>query len=257
MSTEIQPGFSFNPGQLIPNAPLIFPGESELFQLLELTAEYAGYFGYVGEIIAVVAEIIVVILQLIDQLVSAFEGKPRAQDTLTVAKRLANGQSPIAHLMSTQITRNLNQNNIVLSSSDANDQKVLGDIRKQAELLLTQLGTTAARAKTVVDNVDRPTSGNQKLPAELNQPIPVDQLMVGPQQLQQDYIDHYNARIKQGDDPLQAAQKATNWVLQHSKLGNLGKIEIRPVPLPFHHSPRLVLQANIGMQHKISAFPML
>ena len=113
----IQPGFGFQPGQLIPPAPLIFPGEQDLFMLLELTAEYAGYFGYIGQIIAVIAEVILVILELIDELVSLFTGKPRAQDTLTVAKRLGRGQSPVAHLMSVQISRNLDQNNIVLSSS--------------------------------------------------------------------------------------------------------------------------------------------
>ena len=228
----IQPGFGFQPGQLIPPAPYIFPGEQDLFQLLELTAEYAGYFGYVGEIIAVIAEVILVILELIDELVSLFTGKPRAQDTLTVAKRLGRGQSPVAHLMSVQISRNLDQNNIVLSSSSAADQKVLGDIRKQAELMLEQMGTPAARAKLVVDEVWTQTqSATQKLPVELDQPIPNGLLMVGPQQVQLDYINHYNSRIKQGFDPLKAGQLATNWVLQNSKLGDLGKIVIRMKPL--------------------------
>src|ERR1700730_3110314 len=212
----IQPGFGGLPGQLIPPAPLIFPGEADLFMMLEYTAEYAGYFGYIGQIIAVIAEVILVILQLIDQLVSIFEGKPRAQDTLTVAHRLGKGQSPVAHLMSVQISRNLDQNNIVLSSSLAADQKVLGAIRKQAELMLTQMGTPAARAKQVVDEVwTQTTSGTQKLPVELNQPVPAGLMMVGTQQVQQDYIDHYNSRIKQGFDPLKAAQLATHWVLQN------------------------------------------
>lgn len=230
--SEVQPGFGFQPGQFIPNAPLIFPGENDLFMLLEITAEYAGYFGYYGEIVAFVAELIEFILELIDELVAVFSGKPRALDTLTVAHRLGTGQSPVAHLMSVQISRNLDQNNIVLSSSDPADQKILGHIRAQGEQMLVQQGVTAARAKQVIDEVWTQTIGkNQKLPAELDQPIPQGLLMVGTQQFQQDYINHYNARIRQGLDPLKAAQLATHWVLYNSKMGDLGKVEIRLKPL--------------------------
>jgi hypothetical protein len=237
----IQPGFGFQPGQLIPTAPLIFPGEQDLFMLLEFTAEYAGYFGAIGYVISIIAEVIIVILQLIDELVSIFEGKPRAQDTLTVAHRLANGQSPVAHLMSVQIGRNLDQNNIVLSSSDPNDQQVLGHIRTQAQAMLVAQGVDAARAKQVVDEVWTQTiDKNQKLPAELDQPIDPRLIMIGPQQLQQEFINHYNSRIRQGLDPLKAGQLATNWIYQNGKLGDLGKIQIRLkplIPIPGHLCP--------------------
>ena len=154
-------GFSFQAGELITGPPTIFPGEEELFQLLELGIEYGGYWT------ALVSAIILVILELIDELVLLFTGKPRAQDTLTVAKRLANGKSPLAHLMATQIHRNLNQNNIVLSSSDPADQKILGAIRKQAEASLVMLGASQARATQVVDNVwTNTTSATEKLPVD-------------------------------------------------------------------------------------------
>jgi hypothetical protein len=220
-----QPGFSFNPGQLIPQAPYIFPGEQELFMLLEMTAQYAG--GWT----AVIAEIILIILEVIDILVSLFTGKPREQSTLTVAQRLSRGSSPVAHLMSVQIHRNLSQNNIVLSSSDAAAQKVLGAIRKQAEAALEAMGTPAARAVNVVDQVwNNTTSGTQPLPSELNQPIPQQFVMIGPKAIQDDYIAHYNQYVKQGFDPLKAAQKATNWIYTNSRLADLGQIQIRPRP---------------------------
>lgn len=225
-------GFTFDQGQLIITAPTIFPGEKDLFQLLYMTAEYAG--GWV----AVVAAIVLIILELIDELVLLFTGKPRAQDTLTVAKRLAKGKSPLAHLMATQIHRNLNQNNIVLSSSDPADQKVLGAIRKQAEASLVMLGASQARATQVVDNVwTNTTSATEHLPVELDSSFPQGFVLVGPQQVELDYQTHYNARIKQGLDPQQAARDATNWILTNSKLGDLGKIGVRPLPLPVLPQP--------------------
>src|SRR5216684_5916628 len=217
-----QPGFGFNIGQLIPSAPYIFPGEQELFMLLELTAQYGGGW------IAVVAEIILIILELIDFLVQLFTGKPGEQSTLTVAGRLSRGQSPVAHLMAVQIHRNLQQNNIVLSDSDPAAQTILGAIRKQAEASLIAMGTPAARAVAVVDQVwTQTTSATEKLPAELNQPVLPGYTMVGPQQVQLDYIIHYNGHIKRGFDPLKAAQSATNWIYNNSKLGDLGKIGFR------------------------------
>src|SRR5580698_5754157 len=103
---QLPDGFGFNPGQLIPSAPMVFPGEQDLIYLLEFAAEYGGYW------VALVSEIVIVILELINELVALFTGKPRSEDTLTVASRLANGISPIAHIMATQIQRNLNQNGI-------------------------------------------------------------------------------------------------------------------------------------------------
>ena len=62
-------------------------------------------------------------------------------------------------------------------------------------------------------------------------------MLVGPQQVEIDYQTHYNARIKQGLDPQQAARDATNWILTNSKLGDLGKIGVRPQPLPVLPQP--------------------
>jgi len=230
---QLPDGFSFQPGELIPTAPYIFPGEQDLCMFLELVAEYAGYFGVVGEIIAVIAEVIEVILELIDYLVSLFEGKPRSQDTLTVASRLAHGQSPIAHIMATQIHRNLVQNNIVLSSSDPGDQKILGAIRAQAKASLVGAGATEDAATKAVDDVwSKTTSGLQPLPAILNDPLPTTATLVGDPAMQLAYATHYNQLIKQGLTPAKAASKTTSWLWNTGKMEWLSHTKVVPTPLP-------------------------
>lgn len=237
-STEQPDGFGFQPGELIPSAPYIFPGEEELCYALEFAAEFGDYIPVIGWIVALVAEIIDAILQLIDELVLVFTGKARAQDTLTVAGRLARGVNPAATLMAVQIHRNLSQNNIVLSSSDAADQKILGDIRKQGEAMLVAQGATQARATTVVDHVwTQTTSKTQPLPVELNSPLPSQLTLLGTIAQQALYVKTYNQAIQNGDDPQQAAKKATDKLLQGSKLGDLGKMRVVPMPLPVLPQP--------------------
>lgn len=232
VSSPQQPdGFGFQPGELIPSAPYIFPGEEELCYVLEFAAEFGDYIPVVGWIIALVAEIIDAILQLIDELVLIFTGKPRSQDTLTVAGRLARGINPAATLMAVQIHRNLSQNNIVLSSSDAADQKVLGDIRKQGEAMLVAQGASQARATKVIDQVwTQTTTKTEPLPVELNSALNAQLTLVGTIAQQAEYVKTYNKAIQEGDDPQQAAKKATDKLLNGSKLGDLGKMKIVPMP---------------------------
>lgn len=230
--SQLPDGFGFNPGELIPTAPYVFPGEQDLVYLLE----------FVGELnipyISVIADIIEVILELIDELVAIFTGKPRSLDTLTVAQRLGRGANPIAHIMSTQISRNLQQNNIVLSSSNASDQTILGEIRGQAKRNLVAAGATEARATHVVDQVwNNTSSATEPLPPEFSQALPAGLTMVGTTAMQAAYVTHYNADIQKGLDPSQAAQKAYNWLLTHSKLGDLGKMSVQPLPPPITQPP--------------------
>jgi hypothetical protein len=238
---QLPDGFSFLTGQLIPTAPYIFPGESELCIFLELTATYAGYIPVVGWIIALVAEVVELILELIDELVAVFTGKPRAQDTLTVAGRFAHGSNFVAHLVATQISRNLSQNNIVLSDSDPAAQKVLAEIRAQAKTMLVAQGASVARASQVIDNVwTQTSSATQPLPPELTQPIPQGLWVVGPQALTTIYVTTYNQAIQNGDDPSQAAKKATKALLNDGKMGDLNLIQIlpyQPPPIPIVPNP--------------------
>lgn len=140
--------------------------------------------------------------------------------------------------MAVQIHRNLSQNNIVLSSSDAADQKILGDIRKQGEAMLVAQGATQARATTVVDHVwTQTTSKTQPLPIELNSPLPSQLTLLGTIAQQALYVKTYNQAIQNGDDPQQAAKKATDKLLQGSKLGDLGKMRVVPMPLPVLPQP--------------------
>jgi hypothetical protein len=213
-------GFSFQPGELIPEAPYIFPGESELVEFCELAAIFGSYIPVFGWIVSIVAEIIEAVLELIDYLVSIFEGTPLQQKTLTVAGRLGNGKSPIAQIMGAQISRNWSQNGIALSDSDASAQKILGAIRTQAKANLVTAGATEAEATTAVDDVwNSTTSATQALPAILNQPLPTGITLVGPAASQLAYAQHYNALIQKGDTPQKAARKTSTWWLNNGKMG--------------------------------------
>ena len=219
-------GFSFGVGELIPEAPYIFPGESELVEFCELAAIFGSYIPVFGWIVSIVAEIIEAVLELIDYLVSIFEGTPLQQDTLTVAARLAQGKSPIAQIMAAQINRNWSQNGIALSDSDASAQKILGAIRTQAESNLVTAGATAAQAKTAVDDVwTSTTSSTQALPAILDQALPPGITLLGDPAGQLAYAQHYNALIQKGDTPQQAARKTSTWLLNTGKMGWLSGLK--------------------------------
>lgn len=229
---QLPDGFGFNPGELIPSAPTVFPGEQDLIYLFELAGEY--FPGWIG----LVFDLAAIILELIDELVALFSGKPRAQDTLTVASRLSQSRNLIGHLMSVQISRNLSQNNIVLSSSSAADQTILGEIRGQAKKSLITTGVSAGRADAVIDDVwSMTTSATQALPVELARSLPTGFTMVGPSQVQTDYVSQYNKAITDGKDPYQAAKIASQWIFANSKLGDLGKIVAQPNPPPVTPPP--------------------
>jgi len=224
-------GFGFLEGQLIGNAPMVFPGEQQLFMILELTAEFGGAFGPIGEIVALIAEIIILILELIDFLVAFFEGVPRSQKTAIVAKRFANGKSPISQLVSAQIYQLLNYQGVVLSSSLPADQTTFGEIRHQAEVMLQALGASQQAAQNAINHVwNNTTSADEPLPNILNQLLPQGWLLVGNKIIQQMYIDHYNQLISQGSGPKNAAKKATQYVLHHAPQKQLLKIRLVPQP---------------------------
>src|SRR5438093_3395108 len=75
-------GFSFQPGQLIPLAPDVFPGEAELIQLSEMAMQSGNFWA------EIVGAIVFVVLELINELVAIFTGRPRAADTTRIARRL-------------------------------------------------------------------------------------------------------------------------------------------------------------------------
>jgi hypothetical protein len=224
-------GFGFLVGQLIGGAPMVFPGEQDLFMILELAAEFGGAFGPIGQLVALIAEIIILVLQVIDYLVSLFEGVPRAQKTGIVAHRFATGQSPVSQLVSAQIYQLLNYEGKVLSSSIPADQTTFGEIRHQAEVMLQALGATESEATKWIDNVwNQTTSGTEPLPGMLNQPLPQGWVLVGNKIIQQMYIDHYNQLISQGADPKTAAKKTTQYVLHHAPQAQLLKVRLVPQP---------------------------
>lgn len=222
-------GFSFQPGELIPLAPDIFPGEAELIQLSEMAMQYGG--GWVS----VVGAVIFIILELINELVSLFTGKPREEDTLTVAARLSQSKNPAGHLASMLIRRELSDEDVVLSASDPFGQKRVNDTRHQMVMSLVAQGVPITRAKTLAGNIwGNTTSSVQPLPKELMQPLDPKFTLIGPPAIQNLYVEKYNSLIEQGKDPLFAAQKATKEVYHHGRIKDLLSIQtrLRPIGTP-------------------------
>ncbi len=231
-------GFSFLLGELIPTEPYIFPGESYLVELCEIVAMFGGYIPIYGWIISIIAEIIEVILELIDYLVSLFEGKPRSEDTLIVIGRLARGQSPIAQIWAVLLHKALVNLDIVISSSDPNQQKVLQSFTQWVETALIATGSTQAEAQAAISEVWSHTTGpTQALPKILAQPLPQGYTLIGDPALQQAFITHYNNLIQPGQmipanpmQPAKAARLTWTWLMNTSKYTLLLTIQGRPSP---------------------------
>ena len=218
-------GFQFNPGEFIPTAPDVFPGEEVLIQLSELAMEYGT--GWV----AAVALIVFVILELINFLVLIFTGKPRELDTITVAHRLSQSNNPAGHLASVLILRELNDENVVLSASDPFGMDRVNATRHQLVMSLVAQGTPITRAKTLAGNIwGNTTSPTEPLPLELRQPLDSKYTLIGPKSVQDAYTREYNDAIQAGKDPLQAAHKATKWIYNHSLIKDLLQIQTRQQP---------------------------
>jgi len=140
-------GFNFNIGQLFPQ-PTGELGEAVVY--LQLAASI---ISYLYPPLAVLLELAVVVIDIINWLIGLFSGKPRAEDTQLVAQRFMTGHNPASYIVGVQLLRNLSQNNIVLSSSDAGDQAILGDIRRQGEEMIVAQGQTQAFAQSTIDYV--------------------------------------------------------------------------------------------------------
>lgn len=151
--------FNFNPGQYFP-----IDGQvtwSEMQAQLSLALEIC----QVNLLIGLIVLAAFIIMDLIVELINLFSGKPRAQDTVTIGNRLCTSQNPAGYIAGTLLLRNLSQNDIVLSSSDAKDKKILGEIRRQAYNLIVAQGETEKFAKHTIDYVwNSSNDKNFKLP---------------------------------------------------------------------------------------------
>ena len=219
------PNFTFQPGQLFPLPP---PGtlENIPFASLSLAFDIAS-----GNVLGIIIDIATLLDDLIQGLISLFEGKPRELSTITVIQRLEHSANPAGYIAGVRFQRLLNDLGIVLSDSRPSSQADLGGIRKQAYAMLAAQGVTAARARTVIDSViNQTTSATQPLPAELKAPLPQGYTLNGPTSLLTLWATRYNEDIAKGWDPLQSEQDALHYMLAHGVRQDLGKITVIPPP---------------------------
>ena len=140
---------------------------------------------------------ITVVGQIIEQLIQAFQGKPRELATITVAQRFMHSKNRVGQIAGQEILRLLHDQGIVLSSSDAASQRKIGWIRAQLHSNLMAQGLTLKQAVNVVDEVmDHTDSANQALPPPLDQKMPDDFKLFGPPQLNFDYQYQYDHELQ-------------------------------------------------------------
>ncbi len=217
-------GFSFQPGELIPLGPDVFPGEAQLIMLSEMAMAYGGPLLIIGALL-------ITILEIINLLVLIFSGKPRAMDTITVAHRLSQSLNPAGHIASVLILRELREEDVVLSAGDPHGMERVNNTRHQLVMSLVAQGTPITRAKTLAGNIWGNTTGpTEPLPKELMQQMDPKFTLLGTKATQDIYVQRYNEEILKGKDPLVAALKAQNDVYNHAKIKDLLQIQTKLRP---------------------------
>lgn len=91
----------------------------------------------------------------ISELISLFSGRPRSQATLQTIKALTTVKNPVCHTYGLGLYRLFKDFDIVLSSSDPQDQALLHIIREQFRINLQHQGITAAHAYAAQESFER------------------------------------------------------------------------------------------------------
>jgi len=158
-------GFNWQSGQQFPITELLTA--AVVVWALDIVVTVSEVNIFVGAIVAV----ILIIAALIMEIVSLFEGKPREEDTSNIGQLFCSGHNPASWLTGIQILRNLHQNNIVLSTSDPNEQNILQGIKDRAFKLLESQGKTLAEAKDLINGAwNSSNDSNFTLPQWLQNP---------------------------------------------------------------------------------------
>lgn len=190
-------GFGFQPGQLFPMPPS-GPIPAGVFTGLQLAIAIISEIpSFYAQVLAAVLELIELILDIVNWIASLFAGKPVYVDTQLVATRFLSGRNPASFVPGIQLLRNMSQNSIYLSSSNAADQTILGDIRRQAEEMIVAQGElTADQAKALISLVwDSANQPDFILPSYLKLPPPSTQPPPPPPTCPPGY--HYDPTLNQ------------------------------------------------------------
>src|SRR5208283_2228482 len=132
------------------------------------------------------------IWDLVQSLIDLFEGKPRAQDTITIATRLMHSKNVAGVIWGIEIFRLLRDYNIVLSTSDPGQQFLLGQAQHQFRLNLQAQGVSWARTGDIVQSVMLYTTGpNEAPPLECQQTLSAQYALFG----DQDFLTLYQTQL--------------------------------------------------------------
>src|SRR5229473_106299 len=105
------------------------------------------------------------LIDIIEELISLFSGRPRDEATQQVAHRLCRARNPIWRLCGLEYQRLLRDENIVISSSDPADQEQLGRVFGQFVRNAMRQGKTLHEAEDVaVFNLSRAAQAGAPYP---------------------------------------------------------------------------------------------
>lgn len=173
------------------------------------------------------------IWSLVEDLISLFEGKPRAQDTITIGTRLMHSKNVAGTIWGIAIMRLLHDFNIVLSTSDPGQQFLLTQAQHQFRLNLQAQGVSWIQTGNIAEQIMTATTGpNQPLPVELQQPLGTQYALFG----DQSFLDLYNQKLGelQTNDPLNPnnSYKALQWAFQKCTYETIINITVKTGPEP-------------------------
>lgn len=169
----------------------------------------------------------------IDLLIQAFAGRPRALSTIQVGSTLAKARNPAARVWGMEILKMLRNRDIVLSSSNAADQHLIGQTRAQFIANLTNAGFTPAQAKQAADTIETKLEHLGPLEYQaLNHAPDAAAHIWG----DQNWRTLYNEGIQKYDPvehpKISENDYATRYALQRARVEDMLTLWIAPIPPP-------------------------
>ena len=167
----------------------------------------------------------------LDLLMSLFTGRPRDAATSQVVQYLGTRKNAAARLYGVALGRLLADQNIVLSSSSAADQKLLSQAYQQFVGSLQAQGMTLAAARQAADTAVSPAAqaGTAKIPI-LETQAPSTFSIVGPASMAVLYQDGITTGTAKGYTGTQLSNWAFRYTLSHAHLDDLLATQIAPAP---------------------------
>jgi hypothetical protein len=208
-------------------------------ELSDLPANAIDLTPFLGEIMLLldVLEIAGIIPNPIDLLIQEFSGRPREQATAQVVGWLTSQRNPAAKLFGITLSRLLTDDNIVISDSTANGQKLLGQARGNFVDSLVAQGATPQNAQTIAQIALSTEAQNGTAVSDfLKQPAPQGFGIAGPQTMASLYSKALQLGQAAGKTGTTLTTYATKYTFKHANLDDLLNTSILP-SLPQSYTP--------------------